>query len=134
MWPPAVALSALAATLVACSDDAGGCVEVDPECAPLYEPTFDNVFSMTLNDKCADGPCHDAVSPKAGLSYVDPDEAYDQLLGETGRVRVMPGDPGCSLLVRRIEGSGSFRMPPGNPLSEQERCSIELWIANGAER
>jgi hypothetical protein len=129
----AVAIGSLG---VACGDSGGTCIEVDVDCDPLYEPTFDNVFAMTLNDKCTDAPCHDAEAPRAGLSYVDPDEAYDLLLGNVGgRSRVEPGDPNCSLIIRRIESTSSgFRMPPGTPLVEEEKCSIRQWIANGAER
>jgi hypothetical protein len=130
---------AAAASLIAgagCSDDAGACVEAELACNPLYQPTFDNVFTQTLNDKCADAPCHDAQAPQANLSYVDPDQAYDLLLGiADGRERVLPGDPGCSLLIRRIESMDpGFQMPPGARLSEQERCSVRQWIADGAER
>jgi hypothetical protein len=119
-----------------CGDDAGSCVEVELACDPLYEPTFDNVFAQTLNDKCADAPCHDAQMPQADLSYVDPDQAYDLLLGiSDSRQRILPGDPGCSLLIRRIESMNpGFQMPPGAMLSEQERCSVRQWIAEGAER
>jgi len=123
--------AAVIAATASCSDEAT-CIEVDVDCERLYEPTFDNVFSETLEAKCGiSGPCHNATSAKAGLVYEDPDESYDLLLES----RVEPGNPGCSLLIRRIESTNTgFRMPPGGMLSEQERCSIRQWIASGAER
>jgi hypothetical protein len=130
----AVACFAALATLTACpADDA--CIEVDVSaCTPLYAPTFDNVFSRTLEPTCgvAGSSCHSAAGAKAGLVFEDADDAYDALLDG----RVEPGDPGCSLIVRRLESSDrSFKMPPGSRvLDEGERCSIERWIATGAER
>jgi hypothetical protein len=115
----------------ACSDDE--CVEVDPNCTPLYEPTFENVFNNTLLPKCgvSGGACHGDAGRQNGLGLVEIDEAYDLLLES----RVIPNDPSCSLIVRRIESDDpSFAMPPGAPLSAQERCAIEKWIANGAPR
>jgi hypothetical protein len=48
---------------------------------------------------------------------------------------VIPGDPGCSEVVRRIESSDEeYQMPPGDKLSEGERCAIRRWIAGGAVR
>jgi len=109
---------------------------VDLECAPLYEPTFDNIFERTLRDSCAlDGTsCHSREGAKNGLVFVDADESYSMLLGDQGRERLIPGDPSCSLIVRRIESTGRSQMPPDDPLSESARCAIELWIANGAQR
>lgn len=123
---------ALLLVVAACSDDAV-CIEVDVACDRLYEPTFDNVFTMTLNDKCALSGCHDAQRRAGGVVYEDPDEAFSFLVDDG---RVEPGNAGCSLLIRRIDAtSASFRMPPGNtPLSEQERCSIRQWVENGAQR
>ena len=114
----------------ACSSDSA-CVEVSLDCNALYAPTFDNVFSMTLEAKCGiDGPCHNSTRRAGGIVYEDADQAHDLLL----QSRVVPGDPGCSVLVQRLESTGGRVMPPGAPLSEQERCSIRQWIANGAER
>ena len=113
-----------------CGDD---CVEVDLTCTPLNEPTFQNVFDDTLAVRCGIvGPCHNAAAARAGLVFEDIDESY-QLLMENDRV--LPSDPGCSLIVERIESErSSFVMPPGGGLDDREKCMIELWIANGAQR
>lgn len=137
MRATALPLAVLAACLTACNGGGQTCIEVNTDCDPLYEPTYENVFTRTLEPSCAvDGPCHNAASAQGGLVYEDPDEAYDLLLGVDGEARVVPGDPGCSLLVRRLESDNpGFRMPPGQtPLPAEERCSVIQWIADGAER
>lgn len=111
------------------------CIEVALECQPLYEPTYDNVYSRTLEPTCgaAGSQCHSSEGAQNGLIFADPDQAYDLLLGGD-EPRVVPGEPGCSLLVHRIEATGALQMPPGSPLPAAERCSINQWIASGAER
>lgn len=115
--------------------DEGTCVEVDLACQPLYEPTFDNVYSRTLEPTCgaAGSQCHAREGAQNGLIFADPDEAYEHLLS-AGEPLVVPGDPACSPVVRRIEATGALQMPPGDPLPAAERCSIIQWIENGAER
>ena len=113
------------------------CVQIDPDCAPLYQPTFDEVFARTLEPTCGAGgsSCHSQQGAQGGLAFAEPDESHAQLLGLTGsRPRVLVDDPGCSLLLRRLETTGSTQMPPGAPLPAAERCSIALWINAGAER
>ncbi len=119
-----------------CSGCNGGdleCVEAQPEdCQPLYQPTFDEVFTRTIEPKCAvsGGACHSAEGAKGGLRLHTADAAYEQLVGAE---RVIPGDRSCSLMAIRIEGGGGV-MPPGTPLSEAERCAVETWIRDGAKR
>lgn len=111
-----------------------GCsgVDVDTECTPLYEPTFDNVYQNTLAVSCAvgNGTCHTSDASAGGLAFPDADSAYAALLDD----RVEPGDASCSLIVERIASDGDDVMPPGSPLNETERCSIVQWIEAGAER
>jgi hypothetical protein len=117
----------------ACGDDQT-CVEaLGPACDPLYEPVFEQVFNRTLKPGCAveGNACHSGSTAKAGLRMDDIDMSYE-LLVPGGRV--IPGDPGCSLLSTRLAGQNGGVMPPGDPLSEAERCAIETWIANGAQR
>jgi hypothetical protein len=110
------------------------------DCSPLYDPpTFSVIFDKILLPTCAQGmgTCHTAAGAKGGIVMEDADDTYERLLGLVDqRARVEPGDPACSLLVRRLEApSAEERMPPGpTPLSAAERCTIVLWIANGAAR
>lgn len=104
-------------------------------CSPLYAPTFDNIYDRTLAKTCAlsGGSCHAAEGQAGGLSFESIDAAYDHLT--TGEPpRVIAGDAACSLFVERIEATDDRVMPPGSPLSEAERCAVEQWIENGAQR
>lgn len=110
----------------------------DSACAPLYSPTFANVFSRTLKPSCGlpGANCHGGDGAKAGLAFVDEQRSYELLLGTAdGRARLASGAPQCGVLPARIGSMEPERvMPPGRPLSGPERCSILLWIAQGALR
>lgn len=132
----AVAVVAAAPLLAACPQEALECVEVDPQCAPLYEPTFANVYAMTIEPKCSvSGSCHAGASPRGGLDLSTPDGAYAALL-QAGEDRVIPGEPSCSEVVMRAATElRQYRMPPGNDtLSAPEQCAVQRWIAAGAPR
>jgi hypothetical protein len=122
----------LVAALAACaSDPPPPCITVDPACAPLYAPSFANVYAMTLQGTCGSerSSCHSAVGRQGGMSFEDPQHAYAALLAG----RVTPGDPGCSKLVVRTSSPGAdYQMPPGDPLGEAERCALIQWVASGA--
>ena len=63
------------------------------------------------------------------MTFADKDTSYTELLD--GRVK--PGNPGCSLMVVRVEGVGKdYQMPQGDPLSAPERCAIAKWVEAGA--
>jgi hypothetical protein len=121
-----------AAGLLACSSGSPpSCITVDTRCAPLYAPSFDAIYTMTLRDTCGsdDVSCHSAAGQQGGMSFEDQQHAYDALLA--GRVR--PRDPGCSELIVRTSSPGeSYQMPPGDPLSEPERCALIQWVLGGA--
>jgi hypothetical protein len=60
--------------------------------------------------------------------------SYASTLSQTDRVRVVPGNPAASELVRRIRGQSRPRMPFDGPpfLTPNEVGLIEEWIAQGA--
>jgi len=131
MRPPGL-VAVLAAGLTAgCTDSPPACITVDTSCAPLYAPTFDNVYTMTLQNTCGSqrASCHSAVGLQGGMSFQDPQHAYAALLAG----RVMPGNPGCSLMIVLTDSPGaSYQMPPGDPLTEPERCALIQWVLAGA--
>lgn len=134
-----VLLAGLVLLYSACADDdVLECVEVSAECAPLYTPEFDEIFTRTLQPKCAleGGSCHSIDGARAGLVFEDADTAYDLLLGNVdGRARVVPGDISCSILIARVStAKPGLLMPPRNRLSDAERCVLIQWVANGAQR
>jgi mono/diheme cytochrome c family protein len=60
--------------------------------------------------------------------------SYESTLSAADRLRVVPGRPEASELLRRIRGQARPRMPMDGPtyLSPQEIQMIEAWIAGGA--
>jgi hypothetical protein len=126
------------------SDGTGGdppCVEgLSTSCAAQYDPpTFDTIYTKILHPTCASGTgtCHTPDAAKGGLVFDDPDRAYAMLLGKDGsRARVLPGDPACSLIMKRLSSTDpNYRMPRGpTPLTPGERCTVTKWIAAGAAR
>jgi hypothetical protein len=132
----------------ACTDDGGSddestpipeCVEYELEgCAPLYPATYDQVWTQTFSDGCAEfgTACHaqdDAAGAVNGLTFVDPQVSFDHLT-MTGQL-VVPGDPLCSpLFVRLATDDPAIRMPPGSSgLDPGALCSIGTWISDGAQ-
>jgi hypothetical protein len=104
---------------------------IDPAtCAPLYPPTYANVYAQTIARSCGGNrsACHSA-SGRSNMSLTDASTAYTSLLDG----RVMPADAPCSELVVRVTGVGEdYQMPKGSALSAAEQCAIAQWVANGA--
>jgi len=129
---------------MACTTSAPGdppcVVGLTASCQAAYDPaTYAVIFDKILHPTCATGTgtCHTADGAKAGLIMEDPDVAYRLLLGEDGgRARVLPGDPSCSLIMKRLHSTDPhYHMPPGpNSISAGEMCTIVQWIAAGAKR
>jgi len=123
--------------LAGCGDDPLPCVDnLDTQCAPLYPPTFANVFANTLSPTCAQtgASCHAREGAQGGLVFEDATESYNLLLGlADGNARVIPHDPACSTLIKRIETTQRQRqLPPGQALSPAERCALVRWVNEGA--
>jgi hypothetical protein len=99
--------------------------------------SFPEVFSRTLDRKCAEAACHSSERRQGGLVLADEDTAYEHLLGpgSDGRQRVIPGDTQCGKLIVRLETPGEpWSMPAGSHLMDTELCVIRHWIADGALR
>ncbi|HET9622452.1 MAG TPA: hypothetical protein VFP84_13860 [Kofleriaceae bacterium] len=132
LWSVAALAGGLAAVPTGCASDSfPSCVTVDPGCAPLYPPTFANVYGTTLSRGCgADaGSCHSAQGRQGGVSFATAGQAYESLLAG----QVEPGNPGCSAVIVATSSVGArFQMPPGDPLSPAERCALVQWVQAGA--
>lgn len=105
-------------------------VPIDTNCAPLYMPTFDNVYANTINIGCGSksGACHSARGD-GDMNLSDPATAHASLLDG----RVVPGDPTCSEMIVRTHGLGEdYQMPQGAALGASERCALVKWVAAGA--
>ena len=109
-------------------------------CAATYAPpTFDTIFTNIFQPNCAvgTGTCHTSDFAAGGIVFADASHAYDTLLGADGGTPfVLPGDPGCSTLMKRLESNDpSYHMPRGPTfLSLADRCTIVQWIGEGAQR
>jgi hypothetical protein len=114
------------------------CVHPSASCQPLYDPpTFQALYDNILHPTCASGSgtCHTSDARMGGLVFEDEMSAYNLLLGMVdGRARVLPQNPGCSILLERLYASDpQLRMPPGShPLSAPELCTFVQWITRGA--
>ena len=140
------ALMSCAAVLTGCGDDGGdggagmnggACLPaLELDCTPRYPPTFDNIYGRLIGDTCAVSTCHGPGGNAGNLTFGDADAVYATLLNERRAERlVVPGDPECSLLMKRLESADiNFVMPPRSQLTPNERCAIRQWIAQGAER
>ncbi len=96
-----------------------------------------------FNAGCAFVGCHaasDQFAPGADL-VLDAQIASAQLVGQSsaqaaGQILVVPGDPGASYLLAKLDGSATIgdRMPVGGPfLTPGETQAFRLWIEQGAE-
>jgi len=104
---------------------------VDTTCMPGYTPTFTNVYKYTLMPNCGylDGSCHSASGRAGGLSFESQSVAYDQLT----TLGLVKADPSCSEFIVRTNSPGKdYQMPPGDPLSTEERCALVQWVQMGA--
>jgi cytochrome c553 len=86
-------------------------------------PTFAKDIQPLLVEKC--GNCHGTKKAKKGIDYVT---SYD-----TAMKTVKAGKPDDSRLYKALLGKGAKRMPPKNPLSDDEVAKVKDWIAAGAK-
>jgi hypothetical protein len=109
---------------------------LSPTCQAEYDPpTFSTIYDKILHPTCASGTgtCHTSDAAMGGLVFENPDDAYARLVD--GR-RVIAGDPGCSVLMKRLTSTDpDYHMPKGpTSLLPGEECTIVQWIAQGARR
>ncbi len=124
-------LVGLSASGCSSPNKSGSCKAPAPtDCAQLYDPTYEQVFTRTLQPTCAAGgaSCHGAG--KGGFLIDNIDDTYSRI-----STRLVASKPECSEVVDRTYSTETgYAMPPGAQLSEAERCSIVKWIAAGAKR
>ncbi|CAN5835160.1 hypothetical protein BH11MYX2_BH11MYX2_06060 [soil metagenome] len=107
--------------------------QLDDACLPQYQPTFANVYANTLTEDCGStkGACH-KNGGEAGLSFADEDTAYNNLLN---RHYVVPGGVACSeFIVRTADTGKDYSMPKDSAIGDSEKCALQQWVRNGAQR
>jgi hypothetical protein len=137
---PRLAAALLAAVFSACASSGNQCLpEPATECLPDINVDFSSIHRSVILPSCgtAGNACHGPDGRRGNLVLADADTAYKALLGQDGtNARVTPGDPGCSVLMQRLESDDPVaRMPYGDDkLSEGFRCAVRIWIERGAAR
>ncbi|MBS1201103.1 MAG: hypothetical protein H6R27_1781 [Proteobacteria bacterium] len=133
--------------IAACTSCAGTGEGLDENARPIGEapptgPGSENALYREIQDTvftpiCV--ACHQGGNAPLGLR-LDAASSYAMLVGVTSvqapsLLRVEPGNPDSSYLVRKIEGTAATggRMPLGGPPLPQDRIDlIREWIATGA--
>lgn len=91
-------------------------------------PTFANVHTHVLLRGCASPGCHDAAAASGGLDLSTARSAYAGLVdqpatnpvaAENRWIRVRPGDPDRSFLLRKLAGPG---LGEGDPMPAPRWC------------
>ncbi len=76
-----------------------------------------------LEASCATSGCHNAASAAEGVILTD----YKNIISTGG---VIAGNPSASELYQQIITN---KMPPNNPLTQQQKNLIQTWISQGAK-
>jgi hypothetical protein len=140
--------ASLALLLLAACNGSSGTSSADPPCvagldagcAATYDPpTYGAIYTSILVPNCAvgTGTCHTSDFAPDGLVFADETASYDTLLGgDGGTPLVLPGNPGCSTLMKRLESTDpDYHMPKGPSfLAAGDLCTIVQWISQGAPR
>jgi hypothetical protein len=115
----------------------GGDGEREQEPSGSGIASFASVQSI-FNTTCATPACHAPPVP-ASLPSLTAADAYEDLFGQpattSAGTRVIPFEPGTSVLFRRISPTGDLgRMPPTGALTAAQVETIRTWIDEGASR
>lgn len=98
---------------------------------PTPTVDFNRDIRPMLTQSCT--ACHGGVRKQGGISFVFRDEAM--AVGASGRRAIVPGNPGASELIARLESDDpEFRMPHHAPPFEDEKIQLfRKWIEEGAD-
>lgn len=133
-----IALPVLAAGFAACSGGSGEGLD-DTTPPGSLNPVFSEIQSNVFTSTCATAGCHAGAGAPQGLR-LDAANSYGLLVNVPSSevpsvLRVAPGDPDGSYLIRKLEGTAAVgeRMPLGRqPLAQATIDVIRQWIADGA--
>jgi Planctomycete cytochrome C len=91
--------------------------------ANLPEVCFTGEVLPIFVNNCAISGCHDGGGRESHFSL----NSYTDIMRQ-----ITPGNPDASKLYQTIIAKWTNRMPPGQPLSLQNRTIIRVWIEQGA--
>ena len=117
---------------------------IPPNLTPCEEAAYHSdlawIQTKVFNVSCTSG-CHGAASPAHGLS-LKPGESHAELVNVASHhdpswQRVVPGDPGASMLMVQLGGEPGPELEAYMPLGMPKLCvekidAIRRWIAAGA--
>jgi hypothetical protein len=112
----------------------GACVETGDRPAE-----WSYIHATIIETNCTTSNCHTDISRAAGISFDDPDEAYEHLAGEpcdSGQPAhdlVVAGQPELSKLMYLLRGEEVLVMPPDVRLPDGEIELVQRWIQEGAQ-
>ena len=117
---------------------ASGSASGSSSAAPLA-PTLTSIQANVFSVNCAISGCHGGGTVQFGLS-LDPGFSAGNLINvaspqDATLIRVIPGNPDGSLLIRKLEGTQTvgIQMPAFSPPLPQATIDvIRHWILNGA--
>lgn len=104
--------------------------QIDDEILPTQNVSFNDHLLRVFQVKCNNAGCHNSQFRAGELSLETCVEAIESPLV------VFPGEPDNSSLIWAIENqSGASQMPPlgYQPLTENQRKAIRVWIEEGAK-
>ncbi len=128
-------------------ENPGDLTEEEAEaCEDGHELSFESLYENLLATTCAFSSCHSSEARKGDLSLGSLEDARSELVGiaasnETadaaGMLRVDPGSPDNSFLLRKLIGPGpgeGNRMPANSstPVSDGVIGAVREWILAGA--
>ena len=127
---------ALGLVLAACDGGDGSGL---PTPAGSFAADFSAIQANVFTPSCATSGCHFGAGAPLGLS-LDAANSYALLVGvassqQSSLLRVAPGNPGASYLIRKLEGSAATggQMPLNAAALPQSTIdTIRQWIADGA--
>lgn len=105
-----------------------------------FEPTFTNIQNNVFSAICVQ--CHIGAAAPQGLR-LDAANSYAFLVNTQSverpeLLRVAPGDPDNSYIIRKLEGGPNIvgaQMPLNlQPLSQETINAIRVWISEGAQQ
>ncbi|MDB5307329.1 MAG: Planctomycete cytochrome [Gemmataceae bacterium] len=92
--------------------------------------SFDRDVKPIFAARCSS--CHGPDKQRGGLRL---DRKTDAFAGGDSGAALIPGKPGESLLLKRVESTDpALRMPPkGDPLTAAEQAALRAWVEQGAK-
>jgi len=122
-------LAGLSLSVPSCKDQV-----TDPNVDPIIFPdagvSYSKHVEALFQQRCAMSGCHSTGSAAAGLALTMP--SYNSLMNHQPRL-VNPGSSANSLLIQRIDGRLSPRMPfNSQALTANQISGIKKWIDEGA--